>query len=63
MEHGISNTESKFIEDIWAKCTESQSSFISSNIKKNAAANFVLTTLSRKTEISGTRKHITLIQF
>ena len=58
--HGISYTETQFIQDKWVEWSEKQSSYIPSNIKKGHIVTHVVDNIDWKNkDVKGTETHHT----
>ena len=61
--HGISHTETKFIEDKWAEWSESTSNIVPANIEQGVAVNDVVDNINWKNKILKEKRHTTQTQF
>ena len=61
--HGISYSETKFIEDKWAEGSENTSNIVPANIKQGVAVIRVVDNIDWKKKISKEKRHTAQIQF
>ena len=61
--HGISYTETKFIEDKWAEWSENTSNIVPANIEQDVAVTHVVDNINWKNKISKEKRHTTQTQF